>query len=66
MPKLKTRKSIAKRMKITKLGKVKRGKPGSRHYKAHKDADTRRNLRGTEICVGKVAKKMKQAIAPGR
>ncbi|GJM20550.1 MAG: hypothetical protein DHS20C15_04650 [Planctomycetota bacterium] len=66
MPKLKTRKSIAKRMKITKSGKVKRGKPGSRHYKAGKNADKRRDLRGTEICVGKVAKKMKLAIAPGR
>lgn len=66
MPKLKTRKSISKRMKITKSGKVKRGKPGSRHYKAGKSANKRRLLRGTDLCVGKIAKNMKKAIAPGR
>ena len=66
MPKLKTRKSIAKRMKITKTGKVRRGKPGARHYKAGKSADKKRELRGFDLCVGRVAKKMKQAIAPGR
>ena len=50
MPKLKTKKSVAKRMKITKTGKVKRRKPGGRHYKAHKNGSTRRNVRGADLC----------------
>ena len=53
MPKLKTKKSIKKRMKITKSGKVKRRKPGSRHYKAGKSGSTKRNLRGSAI-VGRI------------
>jgi large subunit ribosomal protein L35 len=66
MPKLKTKKSITKRMKITKTGKVLRRKPGARHYKAHKSGSRKRDLRGTELCVGKIAKTMKILLAPGR
>lgn len=66
MPKLKTKKSIAKRMKITKTGKVKRRKPFSRHYKAGKNGDRRRSVRGSALCEGKIAKTMKMLIAPGR
>ena len=36
MPKQKTRKSVQKRFKITKTGKVLRGHQYSRHRKAHK------------------------------
>ncbi|MDG2148235.1 MAG: 50S ribosomal protein L35 [Planctomycetota bacterium] len=64
MPKLKTKKSIKKRMKITKLGKVKRRKPFGRHYKAGKNGDRRRSVRGSELCQGKIAKNMKRLIAP--
>jgi large subunit ribosomal protein L35 len=66
MPKLKTKKAIYKRMKITKTGKVLRRKPGARHYKAHKSGSRKRDLRGTELCVGKIAKTMKILLAPGR
>ena len=66
MPKLKTKKSISKRMKITKTGKVKRRKPFGRHYKAGKSGDRRRWVRGSALCEGKIAKTMKQLIAPGR
>ena len=67
MPKLKTKKSIKKRMKITKTGKVKRGKPFGRHYKAGKSGDRKRAVRGrTELCRGKIAQTMKMLIAPGR
>ena len=65
MPKLKTNKSIAKRMKITKSGKVKRRKPFSRHYKAGKNGDRRRSVRGSALCEGKMARNMKRLIAPG-
>ncbi len=66
MPKLKTKKSVQKRMKITKTGKVKRRKPFGRHYKAHKSGDRRRRVRGADLCVGKIAKNMKILLAPGR
>lgn len=66
MPKLKTKKSVKKRMKITKTGKVKRGKPFGRHYKAGKSAKRRRAVRGTELCEGRIAKTMKLLLAPGR
>jgi len=65
MPKLKTRKSVAKRMKITKTGKVLRRKPGARHYKAHKSGGRTRRLRGTGILPGKLAKTVKVLMAPG-
>ena len=64
MPKLKTKKSIKKRMKITKSGKVKRRKPFGRHYKAGKNGDRRRTVRGSALCEGKLAKTMKRLIAP--
>lgn len=66
MPKLKTKKSISKRMKITKTGKVLRHKPFGRHYKAGKNGDRRRTVRGTALCEGKIARTMKTLIAPGR
>jgi large subunit ribosomal protein L35 len=66
MPKLKTKKSIKKRMKITKTGKVKRRKPGARHYKAGKSGETKRRLRGTDLVTGKLAKTYKLLLAPGR
>lgn len=66
MPKLKTKKSISKRMKITKTGKVKRRKPGARHYKAGMSGEAKRRLRGSDLVVGKLAKTYKLLIAPGR
>ncbi len=64
MPKLKTKKSVSKRMKITKTGKVLRRKPFGRHYKAHKSGKRRRTVRGVALVVGGLAKTMKQLIAP--
>lgn len=45
MPKLKTRKSLAKRIKITKKGKALRSKTGRRHLLSSKDRKRKRNLR---------------------
>lgn len=45
MPKIKTNSSAAKRFKITKNGKVRRGKAFGRHLKSAKSAKRRRNLR---------------------
>ena len=66
MPKLKTRKSISKRMKITKNGKVMRRKPGARHYKVHKSGARVRKLGGVDIVRGKLAKTRKALMAPGQ
>lgn len=66
MPKLKTRKSISKRMKITKNGKVMRRKPGARHYKVHKSGARVRKLGGVDIVRGKLAQTMKVLMAPGQ
>ena len=46
MPKIKTRKAVAKRFKITGSGKVKRSMAGKSHLLSHKSAKRRRNLRG--------------------
>ena len=45
MPKLKTRKSLAKRIRISKNGKIKYFKPGRRHLMACKSGKRRRQLR---------------------
>ncbi|MBN1587358.1 MAG: 50S ribosomal protein L35 [Candidatus Omnitrophica bacterium] len=49
MPKLKTRKGVAKRFKITGTGKVVRRKGGSSHLMTGKSAKTRRKLRQSQI-----------------
>jgi large subunit ribosomal protein L35 len=45
MPKIKTHKSFKKRVKITKNGKVLRGKPGRRHLLSGKPSKRKRKLR---------------------
>ena len=50
MPKHKTNKSIAKRVKVTKRGKILRGRPGRRHLLSVKKGKRRRQLRrGAEL-----------------
>jgi large subunit ribosomal protein L35 len=45
MPKMKTRKSAAKRYKVTATGKIKYKKQGLRHILTKKGAKRKRNLR---------------------
>ena len=45
MPKMKTRKSVAKRVKITARGKVLHRVPGSGHLKSHKTPSQIRRFR---------------------
>lgn len=52
MPKLKTRKSIAKRFKITKKGKIKRQKAGRGHLLAKKSSKRKRLLRKQALVSG--------------
>lgn len=49
MPKMKTKKSAAKRYKITGSGKVRYKKQGLRHILTKKSAKTKRNLRKTGV-----------------
>jgi large subunit ribosomal protein L35 len=47
MPKLKTHKSVSKRLKVTGSGKVKRAKAYKRHLLTGKSTKTKRGLRKT-------------------
>jgi len=47
--KLKTRKAISKRIKVTGSGKIKRLPVGGRHLKLHKSTARKRRLRGSVI-----------------
>ncbi|MGA1194669.1 MAG: 50S ribosomal protein L35 [Kiritimatiellia bacterium] len=49
MPKMKTKKAVAKRFKKTATGKVKRAKIGRRHLLGHKSRSRKRSLRQPAI-----------------
>ena len=55
MPKIKTNRSIAKRFKVTKSGKVKRNRANSSHLLSGKKASRRRKLRKSALIKGKQA-----------
>ena len=56
MPKLKTRKCISKRVKVTGTGKVSRRKARQNHFNARQDGNHKRAKRTDQIVKGKVAK----------
>jgi large subunit ribosomal protein L35 len=45
VPKMKTRKAVAARFRVTGTGKLKMSKPGKRHLLTHKTAKRKRQLR---------------------
>ncbi len=49
MPKLKTRKAVAKRFKLTKRGKVKRSRAFGSHIKTKKSPKRKRFLRNKDL-----------------
>jgi len=57
MPKMKTRKAVLARFKVTGKGKLKRRRPGRRHLLTGKAAKRKRRLRKTTL-VGKGQVKM--------
>ena len=63
MPKLKTNKSVKKRFKITKKGKVLRTKCNRRHLLTDKDGNTKRGMRGLAV-VDKTDEKRIKGLAP--
>ena len=62
MPKLKTHKSTAKRVKTTRTGKVLRENAASHHFMTHHTASTNRAKRVNSQITGKIAKNVKRAI----
>lgn len=49
MPKMKTRKALVGRFRITGTGKLKMSKPGKRHLLTHKSAKRKRQLRSPTL-----------------
>jgi large subunit ribosomal protein L35 len=62
MPKQKTHKGLAKRVKVTGKGKVKRKRAGAGHLMSGKSGNRCRNLRKTAGASPAMAKKIKEAL----
>lgn len=63
MPKQKTNKSVQKRFKITKKGKVRRYRAGTRHLNSHKPRKVKRRLRHPVVMEGKQVRTVKRLLA---
>jgi large subunit ribosomal protein L35 len=66
MPKQKTRKSVTRRFRITKTGKVLRRRSFARHLNEKKSSSRKRALRRTVETKKTYAKKIKKALGKGR
>lgn len=62
---MKIRKSIRKRFKITKTGKVLRGRQYGGHLKAHKTKKRLRRYKEPAILTGRQAKNIKKLLGYG-
>jgi large subunit ribosomal protein L35 len=62
MPKQKTRKSITRRFRVTKKGKVLRRQAFRRHLKANKSKKQLKNLKRTKQVKGFLAKKIRKVL----
>ena len=62
MPKLKTRKSVAKKVKITGSGKLKTRAAGQNHYNSRNTGDQTRSKRQDNDVYPAVAKNIKAAL----
>ncbi len=62
MPKLKTRKAVAKRFKITGTGKVVHYRAGKRHILGKKSAKRKRRLSKPKVLTGTQAKMIKKML----
>ena len=62
MPKLKTRKAVAKRFKITGTGKVSRRKSNQNHFNARQTSDQKRAKRENQIVTGKIGASIKRDL----
>lgn len=62
MPKMKTHKGTAKRVKITKTGKLLRSRAFGSHLLAKKSKSRKRVIKTEAVITGKIAKNVKRAI----
>lgn len=62
MPKLKTHKGTAKRIKITSTGKLTRRRAFGAHLLAKKSKSRKRAINSTAIVSGKIARNVKRAL----
>ena len=62
----KTKKALAKRLRLTKNGKVKRQKAGRGHLMSHKSGKRKRQLRKPGLVEGATAETYRFLLAPGR
>lgn len=62
MPKMKTHKATAKRVKLTKTGKVIRERAFGNHMLSKKSKSRKRNINSTAVVTGNVAKNIKRAL----
>ncbi len=62
MPKMKTHRGLAKRVKITAKGKIKIAHGGKSHLLAHKEKDRKRRLRKTVIIDKSLEKRVKSLL----
>ena len=62
MPKLKTHKGTAKRIKITSTGKLTRRRAFGNHMLAKKSQSRKRAIKATAIVTGSIAKNLKRAL----
>ncbi|MDO8269740.1 MAG: 50S ribosomal protein L35 [Candidatus Levybacteria bacterium] len=62
MYKLKTKRSVKRRFKVTKTGKVLRGSQMRSHLRSHKSKGTLRAQKEIKLVHGKFAKKIKQLL----
>ncbi|MCK5081242.1 MAG: 50S ribosomal protein L35 [Candidatus Moranbacteria bacterium] len=62
MPKLKTRKAVAKRFKTTSTGKVVRRQSNQNHFNARQTPKQKRAKRGSQIVAGKIGESIKRDL----
>ncbi|MFZ1301070.1 MAG: 50S ribosomal protein L35 [Candidatus Microsaccharimonas sp.] len=62
MPKLKTHKGTAKRIKLTSTGKLTRRRAFGGHFLAKKSKSRKRNINTTATISGAMAKNVKRAL----
>lgn len=62
MPKMKTRKAVASRFKLTGTGQLKRGHPGTRHILTKKTSKRKRQLKNPALVDGGQLKMYKRMM----
>ena len=65
VPKMKTKRALRGRVKVTGTGKLVRYRSGRRHLLVRKNAKKRRQLRGSTVIVSGPGKNYKTLLAPG-